>query len=65
MNDHIVIFEKFSDYKNVVDCINELKTLRFYYETKQYDQMRDFIQRLISKHPLEALAWNLKHPVMP
>lgn len=65
MNDYIVIFEKFSDYKNVVDCINELKTLRFYYETKQYDQMRDFIQRLISKHTLEALAWNLKHPVMP
>lgn len=27
--------------------------------------MRDFIKRLISKYSLEALAWNLKHPVMP
>ena len=65
MNDYIDIFEKFSDNIKVLDCINELKTLRFYYETKQYDQLRDFVQHIISKYPKEAYSWNVKHPIMP
>ena len=65
MNDYLELFEKFKDDKEVVDLIDDVKKLRFYYSTQQYNTMMQHIQHLVAKYPLEAGIWNLFNRIMP
>ena len=65
MADYLKIYEKFKDVKEVKDYIDDVIILRHYYATQQYSQMQDHIRKLTIKYPVEALTWNIVHPIMP
>ena len=65
MNDYLELFEKFKDDKKIVDLIDDVKKLRAYYSTQQYNTMMQHIQHLVAKYPLEAGIWNLFNRIMP
>ena len=65
MNDHLTTFEQYKDIKEIADLINEVKRLREYYYTQQYDAMQQHIRSLTTKYLIEALAWNTTHQTMP
>ena len=65
MADYLKIYEKFKDVKEVKDYIDDVILLRHYYATQQYAQMQDHIRKLTIEYPVEALVWNVGHPIMP
>ena len=65
MNDYLELFEKFKDDKEIVDLIDDVKKLRFYYSNQQYETMMQHIRNLVAKYPIDAGVWNLFHPNMP
>ena len=65
MNDYLELFKKFKDEKDIVDLIDEVKKLRFYYSTQQYDSMLQHINDLTKKYALETLVWNSVNKVQP
>ena len=65
MTDYLKIYEKFKDVKEVKDYIDDVILLRHYYATQQYAQMQDHIRKLTIEYPVEALVWNIGHPIMP
>ena len=65
MNDYLELFEKFKDDKEIVDLIDDVRKLRFYYSTQQYDSMIQHINDLMKKYVLETLVWNSVNKVQP
>lgn len=65
MNDHLTIFEQFKKEKEILDLIDDIKKLRFYYSTQQYDSMLQHINDLTKKYALETLVWNSVNKVQP
>ena len=65
MNDYLTTFEQYKDIKEIADLIDEVKKLRLYYGTQQYDAMYQHIRSLMAKYLLETLAWNSTHQIMP
>ena len=65
MNDYLTIFDKFKDIKEINDFIDDVKKLRDYYNTQQYQQMQMHINSLICKYFVETIAWNLVNRDMP
>lgn len=65
MNDYLELFEKFKNEKDIVDLIDDVKKLRFYYSTQQYDSMLQHIKELTRKYALETFAWNSVNKVQP
>ena len=65
MNDYLTTFEQHKDIKEIADLIDEVKKLRFYFSTQQYDAMQQHIQSLTTKYLIETLAWNSTHKTMP
>ena len=65
MTDYLKIYEKFKDIKEVKDYIDDVILLRHYYSTQQFVQMKDHIRKLTLEYPVEALVWNIGHPIMP
>jgi 2-methylcitrate dehydratase PrpD len=65
MNDYLTTFEQYKDVKVIADLIDEVKKLREYYRTQQYDKMQQHINELTGKYLIETLAWNAGHPSMP
>ena len=65
MLDYLTIYEKFNDVKEVKDYIDDIRLLRYYYETQQFAQMLDHIRKLKQKYPHEATIWNTFNPIMP
>ena len=65
MNDYLAVFEKFKDVKDILDYIDEVKSLRYYFNTRQYQKMREHIDSLTKKYILETIAWNLSNRVAP
>ena len=65
MLDYLKIYEKFKDVKEVKDYIDDVILLRHYYSTQQFIQMKDHIRKLTLEYPIEALVWNIGHPIMP
>ena len=65
MTDYLTTFERYTDIKEIADLIDEVKKLRLYYGTQQYDAMQQHIQSLMAKYLLETLAWNTTHQIMP
>ena len=65
MNDYLTTFEQYKDVKEIADLIDEVKKLREYYRTQQYDKMQQHINELTGKYLIETLTWNTGHPSMP
>ena len=65
MNDYLATFEKYKDVKEIADLIDEVKKLREYYYTQQYDAMQQHIHSLMTKYLFETVAWNSTHKTMP
>lgn len=65
MKDYLELFEKFKVDKEIVDLIDDVRKLRFYYSTKQYDSMLQHINVLMRKYALETLVWNSVNKVQP
>ncbi|MCI8734239.1 MAG: hypothetical protein HFE40_01635 [Clostridia bacterium] len=58
MTDYLTLYSKFNDFKDVSDCINEVKKLREYYRSQQYEKMTEHINSLTKKYVLETIIWN-------
>ena len=65
MNDYLNTFEQYKDTKEIADLIDDVRKLREYYCTQQYDRMQQHINKLTSKYLVETLTWNATHPTMP
>lgn len=65
MNDYLTTFEQYKDVKEIADLIDEVKKLREFYRTQQYDRMQQHINELTGKYLVETLTWNASHPSMP
>lgn len=65
MNDYLNTFEQYKDIKEIADLIDDVKKLREYYHTQQYDRMQQHINELTGKYLIETLTWNASHPSMP
>lgn len=65
MNDYLTKFELYKDVKEIAVLIDEVKKLREYYRTQQYDKMQQHINELMQKYLVETLTWNATHPSMP
>ena len=65
MNDYLTTFEQYKDVKEIADLIDEVKKLREYYHSQQYDRMQQHINELTGKYLIETLTWNTGHPSMP
>ena len=64
MNDYLATFEQYKDVKEIADLIDEVKKLRLYYSTRQYDAMYKHIRSLTAKYLVETLAWNTSHTIL-
>lgn len=65
MNDYLEALERYKDIKEFADLKDEVKKLREYFHTGQYDKMQQHIQSLMQKYLLETIAWNSGHPFKP
>lgn len=65
MNDYLGFLEQYKDFKEISDLVDEIKKLREYYYTQQYDEMQQHINKLTGKYLIETLTWNATHPSMP
>ena len=58
MNDYLEIFKIYKDVKEVIDLVDDVRKLRFYYSTQQYETMMQHIRNLVAKYPIDAGVWN-------
>ena len=65
MNDYLNSLEPYKDNKEISDLIDEVKKLREYYYTQQYDKMQEHINKLMLKYLAETITWNAIHPIKP
>ena len=65
MNDYLDFLEKYKDFKEISDIVDEVRKLRVYYHTQQYDKMQQHINKLTSKYLAETYAWNTTFSSMP
>lgn len=65
MNDYLTTFEQYKDVKEIADLTDEIKKLREYYYTQQYDAMQQHIHSLMTKYLFETVAWNSTHKTVP
>lgn len=65
MMDYLDYFEQYKAIKEITDLIDEAKSLRAYYNARQYDKMQQHIIDLTRKYLVETLTWNAVHPSMP
>ena len=57
--------EPYKNIKEISDLIDEVKKLREYYFTRQYDKMQEHINKLMLKYPVETITWNTINRVTP
>ena len=65
MNDYLNSLEPYKDIREISDLIDEVKKLREYYYTQQYDKMQEHINKLMLKYLAETITWNAIHPIKP
>lgn len=63
--DYLEIYKKFKDVKEVNDYLDDVKKLRFYFETKSYNQMLNHINTIKIKYFVEVVSWNSVNTVQP
>lgn len=63
--DILVTLEKFSDIREITELIEEVKSLRKYFYSNEYDKMQEHIHKLMIKYFEESICWNTvntEHP---
>lgn len=65
MTDYLQIYEKFKDSKEVKDYVDDVKNLRYYFQTQQYSLMQEHIHKLTMKYTAEAIVWNTVNRSIP
>ena len=65
MSDYLNSLEPYKGIKEISDLIDEVKKLREYYFTRQYDKMQEHINKLMLKYPVETITWNTVNRVIP
>ena len=65
MYDYLDVLKGYTDVKDVLDLVDDVQKLRFYYTNQQYDAMIQHIQQIVVKYPVDANIWNFFNPVMP
>ena len=65
MNDYLNALEPYKGISEISDLIDEVKKLREYYYTQQYDKMQEHINKLMLKYPVETITWNTANRVAP
>ena len=65
MNNYLDIYEKFKDIKEIADYIDDVKKLRQYYITEQFQNLLNHIQDIKVKYAVEAFVWNSSHNIPP
>lgn len=63
--DYLEVLEKYQDIKEISDLKDDVKKLREYYHSGQYDKMQQHIQSLMLKYLAETVVWNSSHTVAP
>ena len=48
--DILVTLEKFSDIREITELIEEVKTLRKYFYSNEYDKMQEHIHKIMIKY---------------
>ena len=56
--DILVTLEKFNDIREITELIEEVKTLRKYFYSNEYDKMQEHIHKLMIKYFEESICWN-------
>lgn len=56
--DILVTLEKFSDIREITELIEEVKSLRKYFCSNEYDKMQKHIHKLMIKYFEESICWN-------
>ena len=65
MIDYLELYKKFEDVKDIKDYIEDVKKLRQYYASGQYELMWDHINALTHKYFFETIVWNSVNRNMP
>ena len=63
--DILVTLEKFSDIREITELIEEVKTLRKYFYSNEYDKMQEHIHKLMIKYFEESICWNTVNTEQP
>ena len=63
--DILVSSEKFSDIREITELIEEVKTLRKYFYSNEYDKMQEHIHKIMIKYFEETLCWNTVNTEQP
>lgn len=65
MNDFLNDFERYKDVKEILDLINEVRQLRWFYGNKLFEEMLRHINKLTEKYSQETALWNSVNNQMP
>ena len=65
MGDDLSAFERYKSIKEIADLIDDIKKLREYYSSKQYDEMQKHIACLTIKYLFDTITWNAVNSDMP
>ena len=63
--DILVTLEKFSDIREITELIEEVKTLRKYFYSNEYDKMQEHIHKIMIKYFEESICWNTVNTEQP
>ena len=63
--DILVTLEKISDIREITELIEEVKTLRKYFYSNEYDKMQEHIHKIMIKYFEETLCWNAVNTEQP
>ena len=63
--DILVTLEKFSDIREITELIEEVKSLRKYFYSNEYDKMQEHIHKLMIKYFEESICWNTVNTEQP
>lgn len=58
MKDYLEIYEKFKDVKDIADLVEDTEKLRYYYRTRQFQEMLKHIDSLTKKYFIDTVIWN-------
>lgn len=65
MSDYLVSFEQYKDIKEIADLIDDVRKLRMYYNTQQFESMLKHIDSITRKYFVETLLWNTTNTAKP
>ena len=63
--DYLDILEQYRNIKEVSELSKEVRELREYYNSQQFDKMQQHINKLMNKYLLDTIEWNIVNRDMP